>query len=242
MSSSQPILAVLFDVGGPIVDDSGDMDFVRDTTISLLSDELGRKISDGEFDEARERAIKSYSPSFSKSVIWQYLQPDRDRAGKVGVELVKRIFTRHEEVTLTDGVEEVIRKLADNYILALAANQPDYMKEKLDRTGLMKYFKSTELSADLGLQKPDSRFFMEVCRRINVEPQNCVMIGDRLDNDIYPANILGMRTIWLKYGPHAVQDPRIQEDVPDATVEKMIDVIDVIERWSGESTGSSPDA
>lgn len=29
-------------------------------------------------------------------------------------------------------------------------------------------------------------------------PKNSVMIGDRIDNDIEPANKLGMKTIWVK--------------------------------------------
>ena len=31
-------------------------------------------------------------------------------------------------------------------------------------------------------------------------PENAVMIGDRIDNDIEPANRLGMRTIWVRQG------------------------------------------
>ena len=87
------------------------------------------------------------------------------------------------------------------------------------------------LSSEVHLHKPDSRFFLAVCERISVSPENCCMVGDRLDNDIYPANVLGMRTIWVRTGPHAVQRPRVPEDVPDAVVESMREVLEVIEGW-----------
>lgn len=32
------------------------------------------------------------------------------------------------------------------------------------------------------------------------KPENAVMIGDRIDNDIVPAKQLGMKTIWIKQG------------------------------------------
>jgi FMN phosphatase YigB (HAD superfamily) len=57
------------------------------------------------------------------------------------------------------------------------------------------------------------------------------MIGDRLDHDIYPANVLRMRTIWLRMGPHAVQVPRVPEDVPDAVITSIIQAPDVLEEW-----------
>lgn len=36
--------------------------------------------------------------------------------------------------------------------------------------------------------------------RANCKAENAVMIGDRIDNDIVPANIMGFKTIWIKQG------------------------------------------
>ena len=138
------------------------------------------------------------------------------------------------ELSLTEGIQEVIPKLASKYVLALAGNQPSVIAERLERTGLLEFFHSRLVSEDLGLYKPDSRFFLAICDRIGVPPEECCMIGDRLDNDIYPANVLRMRTIWLQMGPHAVQVPRMPEDVPDAVITSIIQAPDVLEEWGSD--------
>ncbi len=228
MLSDAPLRAILLDVGGPIIDERPDYINGQEIVRNLLREKLNREITDAEINNAREQAIMSWSPSFTKAIIWHFLKPDRERTSILYNEAIRRIFTHREDVTLVDGIEEIIPKLGESYKLALAGNQPIYMKDKLDRTGLMKYFTSTILSADLELHKPDSRFFLEICRRIEEPPENCCMIGDRLDCDIYPANVLGMRTIWVRVGPHAVQQPRIPEDVPDATVECISEIPDIL--------------
>ncbi|MCX6646590.1 MAG: HAD family hydrolase [bacterium] len=238
MISGFPIKAILFDVGGPIIDETPGNIFIHESTRALISEKLGREISAAEFDEALHRAIISWAPSLMRSVIWQFLKPDRDLTNFLHRKIADEVYSQHVNITLMDGIGEVVRTLAKNYMLALAANQPVRVYEVLKQTGLMEFFDSTVVSGDIGLSKPDSRFFLEICRNIDVCPESCVMIGDRLDNDIYPANVLGMRTIWIRSGPHAVQEPRVPEDVPDAMVKKMIDVIEIIERWKKDE-GSS---
>jgi putative hydrolase of the HAD superfamily len=188
-------------------------------------------VKESDIEEARKLAISSWAPSFTKAVLWHFLKPDTVRTQRVYQRAIEEIFTHRDDVVLMDGVADLIPKLAQRYVLGLAGNQPEYTKEKLERTGLMKYFKSTLLSSDLELYKPDSRFFLEICAELGVKPENCCMVGDRLDNDIYPANVLKMRTIWVQIGPHAVQHPRVPEDVPDATVEHMSDVGKIIAEW-----------
>lgn len=47
-------------------------------------------------------------------------------------------------------------------------------------------------------------------------PENAVMVGDRIDNDIVPAKKMGMHTIWVKqgYGKYWViqQEGEVQVD------------------------------
>jgi HAD superfamily hydrolase (TIGR01549 family) len=231
MIGNAPVRAILLDVGGPMVDEREDNVHTVRVVCGILTEHLGREVREDEIEKARDAAIASWAPSFTKAVLWEFLKPDRERTLAAYDEALSRIFSYREELRLMDGVAELVPKLATRYTLALAANQPAVVKEKLERTGLMTYFKSSALSDDLGLSKPDTRFFLAICDRIGVPPEECCMIGDRLDNDIYPANILGMRTIWVRIGPHAVQRPRIPEDVPDAEVEHMSEVLAVLDRW-----------
>ena len=48
--------------------------------------------------------------------------------------------------------------------------------------------------------KPEPLFFNELCRRLGVRPERCVLIGDNLESDILGANGVGMRTILTLTG------------------------------------------
>ncbi len=71
----------------------------------------------------------------------------------------------------------------------------------------MKYIKLVVASAEKGVAKPDSEIFLRALSRAYCLPENAVMIGDRIDNDIEPANKLGMKTIWVKQGFAVYQKP-----------------------------------
>lgn len=233
MPSDAPLKAILIDVGGPLVDESVDYDRMLEIITEILTRIHGRAVSKEDVNSEIGRAIDAWTPSATRSVLWQQVQQDNDRFNAAYAELVRRFFDENYRVTLMPGVEELLPKLADKYTLAIAGNQRSLVRTKLEEAGILKYFKSKEVSEDLKLAKPDSRFFLAICDRIGVPPENCCMIGDRLDNDIYPANVLGMRTIQIRGGPHAVQVPRIPEDVPDAVIERMSEVEAVLERWEG---------
>ena len=44
------------------------------------------------------------------------------------------------------------------------------------------------------------------------------MVGDRIDNDVAPAKLLGMRAVLFRTGRHIAQSPRSHEEAPDAEV------------------------
>jgi len=50
------------------------------------------------------------------------------------------------------------------------------------------------------------------------------MVGDRLDNDIVPANEIGMYTIWIKQENWKDACPREELEQPDMTVESLCEL------------------
>ena len=47
------------------------------------------------------------------------------------------------------------------------------------------------------------------------------MIGDRLDNDIYPAMELGMKTVWVRQGFSVYMRPEPGRPAPDHTINNI---------------------
>ena len=50
---------------------------------------------------------------------------------------------------------------------------------------------------------------------------NKILFGDRLDNDIVPANKIGMKTVWIKQGFGRLATPMTQEEQPKYTVSNL---------------------
>ena len=103
-------------------------------------------------------------------------------------------------------------------LLGLAANQPAQSLETLDRVGVLKLFEYKEVSGSIGLKKPDPRLLLHSCAGLGVAPSEAIMVGDRIDNDIVPARMLGMVAIRFESGRHAKQKPRSWNEVPHADV------------------------
>jgi len=82
--------------------------------------------------------------------------------------------------------------------------------------------------ASTSYRKPDPRAFLAACDALGVRPADCLVIGDRIDNDIAPARQLGMTAIWFRTGRHRDQRPRTWLEVPDADVETVAALRDAI--------------
>lgn len=94
----------------------------------------------------------------------------------------------------------VLDDLASNYKLGIIANQIAGAEKRLKQYGIGQYFDIIISSAEVGFAKPDKRIFLAALNQVDCSPSECVMIGDRLENDISPAAALGMHTVWIKQG------------------------------------------
>lgn len=113
------------------------------------------------------------------------------------------------------------------YRLGIIANQSRGAAERLERWGLRRYFDVIASSAELGYAKPDQRLFELALTLADCAPQQSVMIGDRLDNDMLPAKALGMTTVWIKNGLARYQPDTLGEGIVDHRVESLSDLLNI---------------
>lgn len=99
------------------------------------------------------------------------------------------------------GHARVLERLSRGYRLAMASNQPAGARAGVNRLGLCEHFQVLGISEERGLAKPDEAFFSALVAEADVEPQRAIMIGDRIDNDIAPAQRLGFGTIHVQHAP-----------------------------------------
>src|ERR1039457_3783240 len=67
----------------------------------------------------------------------------------------------------------------------------------LSRVKLRHYFHYLFTSRELKANKPNPAFYSEIIRRLHLEPENCIAVGNDYVKDIVPAKSIGMQTIWF---------------------------------------------
>ncbi|MBN1778499.1 MAG: HAD family hydrolase [Clostridiales bacterium] len=124
----------------------------------------------------------------------------------------------------------LLEKLSKTYKIGVIANQSRGAAERLESYGLLPYIDFVLGSAEAGLVKPDPRIFRLALEKAGCRPREAVMIGDRPDNDIYPAKRLGLRTIRIRQGTSCTQLPKSLAYEADATVHSLDELYEVLVR------------
>ena len=231
---SPTIKAILFDVGGPL-DTCVIMDRMIDDQIMSSFRKRGVDISVDEYADANRWAIDVFAPNPYQAIIWRISKGSQKLVSAVETELLQTVTHRNDArggFELREGILELIENLwNENFLLGLAANQPAGSLETMKRLGILKYFKYQKVSGSTGLRKPDPRLLLQSCKGLGVTPQEAIMVGDRIDNDIVPAKTLGMIAIRVVSGRHANQQARSGHEQPDADVHNVMQLEQAIRHF-----------
>jgi HAD superfamily hydrolase (TIGR01509 family) len=95
------------------------------------------------------------------------------------------------------GMAEALERLSGEFSLGLLANQMRESVNALSACGLRRHFRVLALSELVEFKKPDQAIFEWALREAGCAPNEAVMVGDRIDNDIVPARRAGMWTVWF---------------------------------------------
>lgn len=94
---------------------------------------------------------------------------------------------------------------------------------------MLKYIDLVIASAEEGVAKPDLRIFQIALERADCKPEEAVMVGDRIDNDIIPANKIGITTVWIRQGFGGLAKPKNAAEKPDYTINSLNELFEIIE-------------
>lgn len=100
-----------------------------------------------------------------------------------------------------DNVEKskvVLQQLAERYPLVLVSNFYGNIESVLQDFGILDCFKKVVESARVGVRKPDSGIFEIAIKFLGLKPEEVLVVGDSIKNDIDPAKKLGCQTLLLE--------------------------------------------
>ena len=142
--------------------------------------------------------------------------------------LTKTPWHSEDEVPYPDAVPTLRELKRRGYKLGVIANQNYGTEMRLKNWNLLRFFEVIAASAELGMAKPDPAFFEWALKQADCSPQNAVMVGDRMDNDMEPANRLGMHSVRLKRGLGAYHEPQSDDEVPEYTISMLAELLDLL--------------
>ena len=105
--------------------------------------------------------------------------------------------------------------------------------EHLNRLRIAPYFSRIMISAQVGLRKPDPRFFRKCLSSVRVSPDEAVFVGDSPAYDVQGAKRAGMHSI-LFAGDGSSGWNESADIEPDFIVHDLAEVPNVVSSLSGE--------
>ena len=183
---------------------------VRD---SIIRD---RKIGHGSVNELVVEVCRLLSPQGYERVIASKLEP-HIKQGRVD------LFKFFKDA------EQTIRTISKYCEVGVIANQSEDVAALLEKSGFDNFFKVQIISFSAKLKKPDPKIFELAIKQAARNAEDCVMVGDRLDTDICPANKLGMTTIRTTNSLFALQVPFRACEHPDFTVTCLSEIPEILE-------------
>lgn len=130
-------------------------------------------------------------------------------------------------VELLDSAEEVVKKLKEKYRLILITKGDLVEQErKLRDSGLIKYFHHIEILSDKKIED-----YQDLFERLNLKPEEFVMIGNSLKSDIIPILELKAKAIYVPY--HSTWEHEHVENYESSDknfleIEKLSDLIKIL--------------
>src|SRR6476620_8537690 len=113
---------------------------------------------------------------------------------------------------------------SEGYGILIIANQSGHALSILQKYGIIGLFEAIVFSSQTGFRKPDRRIFEAALLSAGKSGPECVMIGDRLDTDIKPANELGMKTIRITNSLFSQQEPLTDNEHPTLTIKRLREI------------------
>ena len=217
---------VIFDLYGTLVDirtDEFSLDFWRKAVQVYAMG--GASFSPGELRTAYTKYVKRAlrherlrHPTY-KHVDIDLLQVFRklysDKGINADMTLLHKTARRFREdstlfIRLYDGVIELLDGLRDakKRIFLLSNAQESFTVPEMEDLGILPYFDGVMISSQERVSKPQRQFFEKLLDKYDLDPQECVMVGNDKNSDMLGAKSVGIDGLYI----HQEISPEVKDE------------------------------
>ncbi len=205
MTASRPrIRAVLFDLGGTLVDErdfAGWADLARRVYLDLDPDSVGHhyaeveRAMDGESSplDREERIVEFWRRVLSGAA-------GREVDARTAAKFCGIVREQERPVHLFSDVRRCLDQLrGEKRALGVVSNSTSEasVRRILDRVGILDYFATVVSSGTEGVAKPDPEIFRRATHRVRVAPAEAFYVGNLAVTDARAAAAAGLHAAWL---------------------------------------------
>lgn len=188
---------------------------------------LWARFSRGEQPEFRK--LEALAPTYRKQSWTRGLLACGTNDPELGLELGEMFAQeRRNRPLVYEETFEVLDQLKGKYKLLLLTNgSPDLQREKIDSVpALEDYFDHIVISGIFGQGKPAASIFLHAAGLLGINPEEGLMVGDKLTTDILGSNTVGMPNAWINR--HRLK--RTDEIIPKYEIANLRELHDVIRK------------
>ena len=198
------VRAVLFDLGGTLVDEKDFEGWVE--ILRRLSLEVDPDLLRHAYLEVQEEMDATPPSSAGDERLADFWQRTLSRAAEKPVErtTVLRLNAAVRETERPVHLYSDTRRCLDilrgeRRALGVVSNSTSEAtcRRILDRAGILDYFARVVSSGTEGVEKPDAEIFRRAVQRMKVRPQEALFVGNLARTDAKAAEAAGLHGLWL---------------------------------------------
>ena len=206
-------LGIIFDFDGTLIDSFTQRIQSHRKVARLITEFLKERGIKASYNDILEKVIKTEEDGEKT------LRRNRDDWWKkvfesVGVsevpeEFISKLTDVYWEIlrdtsTIYEGVPELLSELKQmGYKLGLLSDTdftPGWKENRLKASGLLKFFDAYVIPGETTPEvKPSPQPFHEILKRLNLKPEQALLVGDNQDTDIKGATAAGIESIWIDW-------------------------------------------
>ena len=182
---------ILIDLWGTLIQ------FNEFGTLHLIIKELNLPLKQQELIQ-KCNEIGLFSKAIQPIQVWKAIMLELNRPEEDAHKANELWINANNEASLFPETKEFLEGLkAKGHRLVLASAIDKNSFAILDkRFSFSSYFDDLQPTYTVGFSK-SQEYYAQICKNLNVEPTNCVMIGDTINFDIIPAAKVGMTPLFL---------------------------------------------
>ena len=174
---------------------------VEYSTTSMMLEKTGADIPKDKFVKIFEESLQTKKWE-SKSKAYRNLCKNMGlKTTEHNIKLLRDIRDKAEEETkLYPHTIPMLKQLRkDGYKTGLISNSSIFAVEQIkQKTELLEYIDYPLFSFDVGVIKPNLKFFTKMLEICKCKPEETIMIGDKLNDDVIPPKKIGMKALQYK--------------------------------------------